>query len=72
MKAMLGILCIAVFISISKNSMSFLLLLISTLQRKWRKSQNRFRLEERGEGGRTWRRGWEGELTETMYAHVNK
>jgi hypothetical protein len=31
--------------------MSFLLLLISTLQRNWRKAQNRFCLEERGERG---------------------
>jgi hypothetical protein len=32
--------------------MSFLLLLISTLQKNWRKGQNRFCLEERGEGRR--------------------
>jgi hypothetical protein len=34
-------------ISTSKNAMCFLLLLISTLQWNWRKSQNRFCLEER-------------------------
>jgi hypothetical protein len=51
--------------------MSFLLLLISTLQRNWRKVQNRFCLEVRwgGEGGG---RGQGGEMTQTMYAHVNK
>jgi hypothetical protein len=43
--------------------MSFLLLLISTLQWNWRKAQNRFCLEARGQ---------EGEVTQTMYAHVNK
>jgi hypothetical protein len=35
--------------------MSFLLLLISTLQQNWRKAQNRFCLEVRGKRGR--RRG---------------
>jgi hypothetical protein len=37
--------------------MSFSLLLISTLQQNWRKVQS---------GGK------EGEMTQTMYAHVNK
>jgi hypothetical protein len=65
-------LCIAVLISTSKNTMSFSLLLISTLQQNWRKAQNRFCLEERGEGERGW--GWrqEGEMIQTMYACVNK
>jgi hypothetical protein len=36
--------------------MSFLLLLISTLQWNWRKAQNRFCLEAKGEEGRRW--GW--------------
>jgi hypothetical protein len=31
--------------------MSFLLLLISIFQQNWRKAQNRFFLEARGEGG---------------------
>jgi hypothetical protein len=31
--------------------MSFLLMLISTLQQNWRKMQNRFCLKVRGEGG---------------------
>jgi hypothetical protein len=34
--------------------MSFLLLLISTLQGNWRKEQNRFCLEGREEGGKEW------------------
>jgi hypothetical protein len=37
--------------------MSFLLLLISTLQWKWRKAQNRFCLEGRGEEGEGGSRG---------------
>jgi hypothetical protein len=52
--------------------MSFLLLLISTLQWNWRKVQNRFYLEGRGEGVRGWGQEQEGEMTQTMYAHVNK
>jgi hypothetical protein len=40
----------AVLISTSKNPMSFLLFLISTLQWNWRKAQNRFCLEARGVG----------------------
>jgi hypothetical protein len=48
--------------------MSFLLLLISTLQWNWRKVQNRFCLE--GREARRW--GKEGEMTQTVYAHVNK
>jgi hypothetical protein len=50
--------------------MSFLLLLISTLQQNWRKAQNRFCLEGRGEGEEG--QGQEGEMTQTIYAHVNK
>jgi hypothetical protein len=52
--------------------MSFLLLLISALQWNWRKVQNRFCLKGRAERGRGWRWGKEGEMTQTMYAHVNK
>jgi hypothetical protein len=52
--------------------MSFLLLLISTLQWNWRKAQNRFCLEGRGEGNRGSGQGQEGEMTQTMYVHVNK
>jgi hypothetical protein len=53
--------------------MSVLLLLISTLQWNWRKVQNRFCLEGRGEGGEGG--GWEAggrKMTQTIYAHVNK
>jgi hypothetical protein len=54
------------------NALSFLLLLMSSLQQNWRKGQNRFYLEVRevgGEGGS----GEQGEeMTQTMYAHVNK
>jgi hypothetical protein len=50
--------------------MSFLLLLISTLQRNWRKAQNRLCLEARGAGEKGEGRQWE-EMTQ-MCAHVNK
>jgi hypothetical protein len=46
MEAMLGI-SIVILISTSKNILSFLLLLMSSLQQKWRKGQNRFSLEAR-------------------------
>jgi hypothetical protein len=51
--------------------MSFLLLLISTLQWNWRKGHNRFCLEGRGNGGGGGPEQ-EGEMTQKMYAHVNK
>jgi hypothetical protein len=37
--------------------MFFLLLLISTLQQNWRKAQNRFCLEAKGEERRDWEWG---------------
>jgi hypothetical protein len=55
--------------------MSFLLLLISALQWNWRKVQNRFCLEVRGERGKGWRCGAGGindPNNECTYAHVNK
>jgi hypothetical protein len=61
--------------STSKNALSFLLLLMSSVQQNWRKGQNRFCLEVR-EGGRGKRRrgvgGQWGEMAQTMYAHMNK
>jgi hypothetical protein len=67
-------LCIAILISTSKTTMSFLLLLMSTLQQNWRRGQNRFCLEARGIRGKVGggRRGQEGEMAQTMYAHMNK
>jgi hypothetical protein len=60
---------IAIFSSASKNALSFLLLLMSSLQQNWRKGQNRFYLEARGR----WKEaGTGGEMAQTMYAHVNK
>jgi hypothetical protein len=52
--------------------MSFLLLIISAIQKNWRKGQNRFCLEARevGERGRGWVVGVE--MAQTMYAHMNK
>jgi hypothetical protein len=49
--------------------MSFLLLLMSTLQQNCRKEQNRFCLA--GEGGRGGGDG-AGEMAQTVYAHMNK
>jgi hypothetical protein len=47
---------------------------MSSLQQNWRRGKNRFYLEVRGvrgEGGDgVWGRG--GEMTQTMYAHMNK
>jgi hypothetical protein len=57
-----------------KNIMSFLLLLMSSLQQNWRRGQNRFCLEAREVGVREGcGRGWEagGEMPQTMYAHIN-
>jgi hypothetical protein len=66
MEAMLGISCIATLISTSKDSMPFLLLLMSSLQQNWRREQNRFCLELKGVyvGG--------SKKAKTMYAHTNK
>jgi hypothetical protein len=52
--------------------MSFLLLLMSSLQQNWRKGQNRFFPWQCGglEGGGT-RWGEGGEMAQTMYAYVN-
>jgi hypothetical protein len=58
MEAMLESLCIATLISTSTNALSFLLLLMSSLQQNWRKGQNRFCLEARCLAGRE--REWEG------------
>jgi hypothetical protein len=60
--------------STSKNALSFLLLLMSSLHQNWRKGKNRFCLEVRGvgvvEGGG---KGGSGrEMAQTMYAYVNK
>jgi hypothetical protein len=41
-------LSVAILISTSKNALSFLLLLMCSLQQNWRKKQNRFCLEVRG------------------------
>jgi hypothetical protein len=60
---------IALLISTSKNAMFFTLLLMSSLQKNWRKGQNRFCLEARR--GRR-QGGQRGEMTQTMYAHMNK
>jgi hypothetical protein len=49
MEAMLGISLYSYPISTSKNAMSFLLLLMSSLQQNWRKGQNRFCLLRRGQ-----------------------
>jgi hypothetical protein len=50
MEAMLVSLGMAIFISTSKNVMSFLLSLMSSLQQNWRRGQKRLCLEVRGWG----------------------
>jgi hypothetical protein len=59
-----------ILISTSKNALSFLLLLMSTLQKNWRKGKNRFCLKARGVKGRG--EGMGGTIVQTMYAHMNK
>jgi hypothetical protein len=44
---------------------------MSTLQQNYRKGKNRFCLEMRGVGGRRGR-GQEGEMAQTIHAHMNK
>jgi hypothetical protein len=54
----------------SKNALSFLLLLMSTLLENWRRQQKRFCLEARGKGGNG---GWEWNMRNgPMYVHMNK
>jgi hypothetical protein len=56
MEAMLGIFLYSYPLSqTSKNSISFLLLIMSSLQQNWRRGQNTFCLEKR----RDWREGAE-------------
>jgi hypothetical protein len=46
---------------------------MSSLQQNWRKGQNRFSLEVRGDGGTERRQERQpGEMAQTMFAHVNK
>jgi hypothetical protein len=52
--------------------MSFLLLLMSTLQQNRRKGQNRFCLEAKRVGGVGGGGGQEEEMAQTRYAHMNK
>jgi hypothetical protein len=53
--------------------MSFSLLLMSALQQNWGRGQNRFCLEVSGGGGeREGVGGREGQMAQTMYAHMNK
>jgi hypothetical protein len=51
--------------------LSFLLLLLSSLQQNWKKGQNRFCLEAMVGGER---RGGKhkGEMAQAMYVHMNK
>jgi hypothetical protein len=51
----------AILISTSKNALSFLLLLMSSLQLNWRRGQNRFCLEARGVWGERERARGRGE-----------
>jgi hypothetical protein len=62
MEAMLGI---SVWLCLSQlaKTLDLSYYCLSSLQQNWRKGQNRFCLETRGMGG---------EMTQTMYAHMNK
>jgi hypothetical protein len=46
--------------------------MLSSLQQNWRKGQNRFCLEARGEVKREGAGMGRGEMTQTMYAYKNK
>jgi hypothetical protein len=73
MEAMLGIpLYSYPYVKVAKNAMSFLLLLMSSLQQNVRRGQNRFCLEARGVAGKGRGGGQRGETAQTMYAHMNK
>jgi hypothetical protein len=63
-----------VYLSLSQlaKMLSFLLLLMSSLQQDWRKGQNSFCLEVRGMGEEGRGGGQGREMAQTMYAHVNK
>jgi hypothetical protein len=52
--------------------MSFLLLLMYTLQQYWRKGQNRLCLKARGFGGRGKGQRLGEEMAQTMYTLKNK
>jgi hypothetical protein len=59
--------------STSKNVMSFLLLFMSSPQQYWREGQNGFCMDERMVWGGEERGGGQGgEMTQTVYAHMNK
>jgi hypothetical protein len=60
------------YFKLAKNTMSFLLLLMSSLQQNWRRGQNRFCLEVKGMGGKgtEWgrgQRGQGGEMAQCMH-----
>jgi hypothetical protein len=72
MEAMLGISLYSYpYLKLAKM-LSFLLLLMSSLQQNWRRGQNRFCLKVEGVGGKGGSGEQEGEMTQTMYAHMNK
>jgi hypothetical protein len=52
--------------------LSFLLLLMSSLQQNWRRGQNTFCLEVKGMGEKRGGGGQGREMAQTMYAHMNK
>jgi starvation-inducible outer membrane lipoprotein len=62
MEAMLGISLYSYPLSQLAKTLSFLLLLMSSLQQNWSKGQNRFCQEAR----------WGGEVAQTAYANMNK
>jgi hypothetical protein len=74
MEAMLGISPYSYpYPKLANTAMSFLLLLMSSLQQNWRRRQNRFCLEVRGAwGGEGRGKGQWGEMAQTIYAHINK
>jgi hypothetical protein len=72
MEATLGISLYSYPISIRKNTLSLLLLLMSSLQQNGRKEQSRFCLEVREVEEERGGEGQVGEMVPTMYRHMNK
>jgi hypothetical protein len=73
MKAMLGISCIVILNSISKNALSYYAYVFFSTKLEIRAQQVLPGSKRGGVGGEG--RGWEGrqrtEMTQTMYAHVS-
>jgi hypothetical protein len=69
---MLGISQYSFLMPTSKNALSFILLLMFTLQQNWSKGQNRFCLKPRGWGEKEGVGSRGGVTAKIMYTYINK